>query len=579
MRVVGRGIQEFEKIRDGNLFYVDKTDFITAWYRQRDDITLITRPRRFGKTLTIDMLNCFFSTSYAGRADLFNGLLVSQDKEIMELQGTVPTIKLSFAGVKAETFRGFLISLAGRISILLSRYRFLPESGVLNEDEKEFFSEISRVIPKIPNPDKDSDSYLEFIFKLTHIFHLLSAWLFRYHGKKVYIFLDEYDTPLQTAYMYHYYDEAISVLRELFSETFKENEYLDRAVITGITRIAKESLFSDMNNLAVCSVLSGGYDSSFGFTQEEMKAILKEYSLTDKRDLVRFWYDGFTIGKETEIYNPWSVVNYLCDRKSPPQDYWAQSGGLDLVDHLVRRGGIALKEGFETLLGGGVIERRIRDDLIFPWLDGDESAVWSMLIAAGYIKPVPGAKSRTKLTITLTNHESLACLSNMVTKWFATRSGNYMEQFADALLADDLREMNAAMQEVVLTCSSSFDTGIKPSAGTVQPENFFHALTLGMLTCLSEDYRVTSNRESGFGRYDVSLEPLYVKGNLSAAILEFKVFDKAKGDRKLRDTADRARKQIDEKAYDADLLSRGIPTGKIRKYGFGFRGKEVIIVK
>ena len=333
-------------------------------------------------------------------------------------------------------------------------------------------------------------------------------------------------------------------MREMFSETFKDNEWMERAVITGITRIAKESLFSEMNNLAVYSVISGGYDTVFGFTKEEMDGILEEYGLTEKRDLVRFWYDGFAIGEEKEIYNPWSVISYLSRRNRPPADYWAQSGGIGMVDHLVRRGSAGLKEGFQTLLGGGTIKRRIREDLIFPRLDYDENAVWSLLIAAGYVKPLeegtgggydgtflPGTMPARmpKTTLPLTNYESLVCFTEMVEGWFSTTAGNFMEEFAEAVVRDDLPQMNERLQRVVMDCVSAFDSGLKPSDGKVQPENYFHGLTLGMCTCLSDSYRLTSNREGGFGRYDVCLEPLDREDGPDACIFEFKVFSERKG--------------------------------------------------
>ena len=579
MRTVGLGIQEFEKIRKKNLFYVDKTDFISRWYRKNDDITLITRPRRFGKTLTVDMLYCFFSTTYAGRRELFEGLRIGTDKKMMALQGSVPAIKISFAGVKGESFYDFLMGIAGRIAILLGDYRYLLEGGSLSGSEEEIFTEMTRIVPDIPDPEKEAGSYTKYLYKLTHIFHFLSIWLTRYYGKKVFIFMDEYDTPLQTAYLNNYYEDALAVMRGMFAETFKENSALDRAVITGITRIAKESLFSDMNNLAVCSVVSGGYDDSFGFTGNEMEEILKEYGLEDRKEIVQFWYDGFTVGNERGLYNPWSVANYLSDRPDVPEDYWAQSGGTGLIDHLLRRGSASLKEGFEVLLDGGVIEREIHEDLVFSGLETDEDAVWALLIASGYIKPGRGkaevSSGRTELS--LTNHESGHSLARMIRAWFNTRAGNFMTSFAEALLADDLTEMNASMQQVVLLSVSSFDSGIQPASGNVQPENFFHALTLGMLTCLSGAYHVTSNRESGFGRYDVCIEPVDRARNPFAAVLEFKVFDEKKGDTDLTDTCGRARKQIDEKGYDADLRSRGIPSAMIRRYGFGFRGKDVMI--
>lgn len=587
MRTVGLGIQEFEKVRRNNQFYVDKTELITQWYRGNDDITLITRPRRFGKTLTIDMLRCFFSTTYSGRADLFEGLAVSRDRDLMSMQGTVPTITVSFSGVKGESFIDFLTGLAGRIAQLFSQYTWLLEENALSKREKRLFWDLSSPVPEIPDREKEEKEYAGYLYKLTHSIQYLSDWLMRCHQKKVYIFMDEYDTPIQSAWLCHYYPEAIGILRELFSATFKDNRFLDRAVITGITRIAKESLFSEMNNLAVCSVISGGYDRSFGFTQDEMDSILKEYELEDKRELLRFWYDGFSIGREKDIYNPWSVINYLSKRQNPPEDYWAQSGGMGLVDRLLRKGGTALKEGFEVLMSGGVIEKNVREDLTFPRLEGDENAVWSLLIAAGYIKPVfrkenpsgNGASSlRAKTGLTLTNHESLVCLHDLVNSWFETASGNYMERFADALRTGDLREMNTQMQQVVIQSASGFDSGTKPAGGRTQPENFFHGLTLGMLTCLAGDYHVSSNRESGFGRYDITLEPLERSRIPDAVILEFKVYSTEKGDRSLEDTARRARRQIEEKKYDTELLSKGFSPREIRKYGFGFRGKEVMII-
>lgn len=577
MRAVGLGIQSFEKIRSNNQFYVDKTPFIGEWYRKNDDITLITRPRRFGKTLTVDMLNCFFSRTYEGRSGLFEGLRIFSDEEMMHLQGTVPTIKLSFAGVKGKTFRELLRAIAGRISILLDGFRYLVTDGVLNEDEKKLFEEMSRTIPRIPDPQADEEAYQEFLYKLSHILHLLSIWLFRCHGKKVYIFLDEYDTPIQAAYLNHYYEEAIEFLRDMFAESFKDNDQMARAVITGITRIAKESLFSEMNNLAVYSVLSGGYDAVFGFTEDEMHTVLEEFDLIEQEGLIRNWYDGFSIGNMTKIYNPWSVISYLSKREYPPEDYWAQSGGLALVDYLLKKSGIAVKKGFETLLGGGTIWRRIREDLIFPRLDTDENAVWSLLVAAGYLKPVKESGNSPVTGLSVTNHESMICLSELVKGWFEGSSGNYMEKFADALLRGDLYEMNEEFSQAVLICASSFDSARKPSEGNAQPENFFHGLTLGMLTCLSEDYQLTSNRESGLGRYDVSIEPRDRKEYSRAFILEFKVFSEKEGDVILADTAKRARKQIDEKKYDTDLLSRGFPPDAVAKYGFGFRGKEVLI--
>ena len=343
MRAVGLGIQSFEKIRSNNQFYVDKTPFIGEWYRKNDDITLITRPRRFGKTLTVDMLNCFFSRTYEGRSGLFEGLRIFSDEEMMHLQGTVPTIKLSFAGVKGKTFRELLRAIAGRISILLDGFRYLVTDGVLNEDEKKLFEEMSRTIPRIPDPQADEETYQEFLYKLSHILHLLSIWLFRCHGKKVYIFLDEYDTPIQAAYLNHYYEEAIEFLRDMFAESFKDNDQMARAVITGITRIAKESLFSEMNNLAVYSVMSGGYDAVFGFTEDEMHTVLEEFDLIEQEVLKKLQksFPNAWFGEKSEFDSEYGIFNLHLGLTPSDTDLTAKfSEGLSAVQHMILTGPI-----------------------------------------------------------------------------------------------------------------------------------------------------------------------------------------------------------------------------------------------
>ena len=592
MRTVGLGIQDFEQIRKNNQFYVDKTDFIRTWYKKNDSITLITRPRRFGKTLTINMMNCFFSLDYAGRQDLFENLAISQEEEMMKLQGTIPTIKVSFAGIKADSFREFLMELSGRISRLMRNYRFLAEDDALSAEEKQVFEDLSRVVPDVPDSQLQRKDYERFIYQLTHSIQYLSGWLYRIHRKKVYVLMDEYDTPIQSAYLSHYYPEAMKVMRALFSESFKENEYLDRALITGITRIAKESMFSDMNNLVSYSVLSGGYDSYFGFTRDEMNAILSEYDLLDQLDLVKDWYDGYTIGQEKEIYNPWSVINYLSRRPDPPKAYWAQSGGFGLADHLIRHGDPELHEKLQELVTEGRICTELSEDLIFPDLDNDDRAVWSLLVAAGYLKPLKTADPASSrdffdelfinsglapTQITVTNRDANISFLEMSRRWFQNGSVNHMHRFSEALLNDDVNEMNRQMQQIVLMAVSSFDSGVKPSKGEIQPENYFHGLTTGLLFDLYGRFSLTSNRESGFGRYDICLEPLDKRNYKTPYILELKIFSEKEGDKDLLDTARRALRQISDKRYDYDLLAKGYLPEEIHRYGMGFRGKEVMI--
>ena len=570
MRTVGIGIQSFEEMRrDKRQFYVDKTDFLRDWYYKNDSVTLITRPRRFGKTLTMDMVNCFFSMAYEGRTELFQDLNVSKDKDLMNLQGTLPVISLSFASVKAKSFHEFLISITGIYAGLFSKFSYLADSPSLTKEDRELFAEIRKKNKKIPNDENELLAYEE---RITSGLQWLSEWLYSHHKKKVIILLDEYDKPLQEAFMHHYYDECISVIRTLFLKTFKENEYLSRGIITGITRITKESLFSDLNNLVVCSVLSGGYDTVFGFTSDEMEKIITEFELENSREVLRAWYDGFTIGKETDIYNPWSVINYLANRHAEPRDYWAQSGGVGLLDQIVRRGKPQLQDQFQVLLRGGCIAPEITEDLAFPDLYQDDRAVWSLLVSAGYLKP-QGEKK-----LTFTNYEAKQSLEKMVRNWFFLGSEDYIGNFVKAMLSGSLSQMNEEFSKIVLICASSFDSGIKPSLGSTQPENYFHGLATGLLVGLLGKYDLTSNSESGLGRYDLVLEPVDRKAHPYAYILEFKVFSQEEGDKTIADTAKRAKRQIEEKKYDTKLLSRGFGKGEILKFGVGFRGKEALIV-
>ena len=597
MRTVAIGIQEFEKIRANHLFYVDKTEFIREWYQKQDDITLIARPRRFGKTLTMDMMNCFFSTAYAERRELFKGLAISQDEEMMKLQGTIPTISISFASVKPRTYKELLVTLTEEAARIYDQFSYLIKSGTLSVSEQKLYKRLCEKNQKLPDSDTDEGEYLAYVQRIINGYAWLSEWLFKYHKKKVLILFDEYDTPLQAAYLHHYYDDALWLIRELFSVSLKNNRYMGRAILTGITRIAKESLFSEMNNFSVCSMISGGYDDVFGFTGKEMDDILEEYQIQDKKEELRFWYDGFSIGKETGIYNPWSVVSFLARRMYQPEDYWAQSGGTGLVDLVVRRGDPSLHEAMQKLICGEETTVKLLDALIFSDLDNDDAAIWSLMVAAGYVKPIGQALDISSheftgqkgaflyyndgikvFRISLTNHETRLSFLQMARRWFRRGTVDYMHSFAQALLLNDLPEMNKQMTEVVLLAVSSFDSGVKPSRGSVQPENYFHGLITGLLFCLSEFYTMTSNRESGEGRYDLCLEPIDRSQFREAYLIEFKVFDKRKGDRSLLDTAVRARKQIEDMEYDLDLIKKGFAREDIRKYGFGFRGKKVLIV-
>lgn len=557
-KTVGIGHQDFEQIITSDNFYIDKTMFIKEWWENNDTVTLITRPRRFGKTLNLSMTEHFFSVKYSGRGGLFQNLSIWRDEKYRELQGTYPVIFLSFANVKETSFSGARKSICQIVKNLYNKYDFLLESSHLNEDEKNAYKSISA----------DMEDNLA-----ANSLNQLSDYLMRYYGKKVIILLDEYDTPMQEAYVHRYWDEIVSFIRSLFNSTFKTNPFLARALMTGITRVSKESIFSDLNNLTVVTTTSNLYAESFGFTQQEVWDALEEYGLSAAKDDVRRWYDGFTFGDKTDIYNPWSIINYLKFAKFSP--YWANTSSNRLVGKLIREGSADTKMVMEDLLSGKALRTQIDEQIVFSQLGRKENAVWSLLLAGGYLRVKQWSmdkRDRIIYELVLTNREVSLMFEQMVEEWFSefTPAYNY---FIKALLLDDKKAMNLYMNRVALTTFSYFDTGKRPS-GAAEPERFYHGFVLGLMVDLAERYTITSNRESGFGRYDVVLEPHSAADN--AIILEFKVHDPDKEDT-LADTVQEALDQIECMKYSAVLEARGIPQERIRKYGFAFEGKTVLI--
>ncbi len=562
-RILGIGKQDFEKVRKESAFYVDKTNFIREWWESEDDVTLITRPRRFGKTLNMSMLEKFFSVQYAERKDLFQGLMIWDDEKYRMLQGTYPVISISFANVKEKNYASTVRRINQILTNLYSANRFLMHDGNLDDKERRFFDSV----------DVDMDETTA-----TMAVHQLSSYLSRYHGKKVIILLDEYDTPMQDAYVNGYWDELVSFTRSMFNAAFKTNPYLERAIMTGITRVSKESIFSDLNNLKVVTTTSEKYADCFGFREEEVFAALDEYGLSSKKQEVRRWYDGFIFGKQKDIYNPWSILNYL-DRKQIGT-YWANSSSNSLAGKLIREGSRNLKENFEYLLQGKSIIVEIDEQIVYDQLDEDESTIWSLLLASGYLKvknvntyATDFGEWKQEYELELTNFEVGAMFRQMIRKWFSRSAGGYND-FVKALLLDDVRGMNVYMNEVAMATFSYFDTGNKLSRE--KPERFYHGFVLGLMVELADRYVLTSNRESGFGRYDVMLEPR--KPGDAGIIMEFKVQDRAE-EKELSDTADAALKQIKEKKYETALVEKGFSKEKIRSYGFAFCGKQILIKK
>jgi hypothetical protein len=560
---VSIGNQGFDDIRENKYFYIDKTGLIKEWWSSGDAVTLITRPRRFGKTLNMSMLNCFFSNQYANRGDLFEGLSVWEDEKYRQLQGTYPVIFLSFADVKQNDLQGALWKIKKIIFNIYQQYAWLGSWEGLMAVEREQFVGIT--------PDMEDTAAQSAIQDLC-------SYLSRYYKKKVIVILDEYDTPMQEAYIHGYWDKFTAFMRSLFNATFKTNPYLERAVMTGITRVSKESIFSDLNNLAVVTTTSDRYSTAFGFTQEEVFKSLDDMGLGERRDDVKRWYDGFVFGEHRDIYNPWSITNFLKEKKLRP--YWASTSSNGLVSRLIQTAPPDIKQMMEDLISGREIVVNFDEQIVFSQLGKNKNAIWSLLMASGYLKPdkveYKGELLEPWYHLSITNLETVSMFSNMFKGWFDSDSSNYGE-FVQALLKGRLREMNIYMNDVALSTFSYFDVGTQPSERT-QPERFFHGFVLGLLVELRDIYEIKSNRESGYGRYDVMLVPKSDDRKYNAIILEFKVFD-SYDESTLEDTAQSALRQIEEKNYDAELIARGIEKERIRHYGFAFEGKRVLIAE
>ena len=593
--VVSVGKQNFLSLRTGKYFYIDKTNFIKEWWESGDDVTLITRPRRFGKTLNMSMMECFFSNKYEDRGDLFEGLSVWEDEKYRKLQGTYPVIFLSFADIKQQNYEDAIRSIKGIISNLYNEHFYLSEWEGLTQNEKKQFVSVS--------------GEMDDVTAQTSVKNLCN-YLSRYYQKKVIVLLDEYDTPMQEAYLGGYWDQFTQFIRSMFNSTFKTNPYLERAIMTGITLIKVDapsslgskiprqvnevgfptrlentspssqcqSIFSDLNNLRVVTTTCDEYATSFGFTEQEVFVALDQFELGEMKQDVKPWYDGFTFGKYTDIYNPWSITYFLKEKKLA--SYWASSSSNGLVNSLLQQSSPETKCNMERLLKGECITVMIDEQIVFNQLDEDEDAIWSLLLASGYLK-VEHLRTEDadgdildepEYTLKLTNREVRSMFIRMMKGWFK-KTSSYYNYFIKALLKGNLKEMNAYMNEVALATFSTFDTGKQPSMRS-QSERFYHGFVLGLLVELRGDYEVISNSESGLGRYDVMICPL--KPDLPAYVLEFKVIDDTE-EKTLEDTVKAAHKQIEEMKYDTRLLERGIQKEQIRHYGFAFEGKKVLI--
>ncbi len=560
--IVNIGEQYFDRIREENKFYVDKTGFIKEWWETGSDVTLITRPRRFGKTLNMSMMECFFSNKYAGRGDLFEGLEVWNDEKYRQLQGTYPVIFLSFAGIKAGNIKDMKATMKIVIANLYGMHKEIMKSDKFDANDRDAFTAVNEKMDDV---------------KAQTAIHTLCIYLEKYYGKQVIVLLDEYDTPMQEAWIGGYWDEAVGFFRSFFDNTFKTNPHLYRGIITGITRISKESIFSDLNNLDVITTTSDAYAVSFGFTEDEVFTALDDVGLGSEKANVKHWYDGFTFGSHTDIYNPWSITSFI-RQNGKYKAYWANTSSNGLINSLIQTGKAELKETMETLIMGGSFKAMIDEQIVFNQLGHSANAVWSLLLATGYLKilevEIVGEDKSERYTLTLTNKETAIMFKNIVNSWFKDDSNIPYNDFIKAMMIDDVDSMNEFMNDIALASFSNFDVS-KSASSKDAPERFYHGFVLGLIVDLAGRYTIQSNRESGFGRYDIMLKP-QDKVNDYAYIIEFKVH-KPRKEKNLEETLANALIQIEEKRYEAGLIAEGFAPERIRKYGIAFKGKECLI--
>jgi hypothetical protein len=546
------GISDFKKLRDGDYAYVDKTLLVQEIVEKGTEVALIPRPRRFGKTLNLSMLRYFFEKTEEDTSYLFKGLNIWENEKYRAMQGQFPVVFISLKDVKHSSLEKTLGAFRKLVAKEYEHHRYLLEKELLTEREKKLFHKVLF---------EDNDLLL-----LEESLLLLSEWLHRYHKKRVILLVDEYDTPAHAAYVGKYYDSMIEILRNWISKGFKDNIYLERGVLTGILRIAKESIFSGANNISTFTILNEPFKDQFGLLESEVKVLLEDYGLSSKLSEISQWYDGYRIGSCGGIYNPWSVLKCIAElgALSP---YWVNTSDNALMKQLIAKGTDDLKIDIEELLKGGTVEKTIEEGIIFPDLEKSPNAVWSVLLYSGYvtIDATPSPRARCRLRIP--NIEVSGLYRTMILDWFKTSIHEYKYTLLlSSLTQGDVDTFSQLFKEFMISSVSVFDVPAEES------EKIYHAFVLGMLIGLKDQYEVKSNRESGLGRYDVMLIPKNL--NDLGIIMEFKKVGRFE-EADLESAVLSALQQIENRHYVQELLDRSIR--KVLYLGFAFKGKQVLI--
>lgn len=553
MKKIALGESDFRSIIENNEYFVDKSLLIKEIFEDSSRIILIPRPRRFGKTLNLSMIRYFVERCDEDRRYLFNNLLIEKEKDIMKRQGIYPTIYLTFKDEKHDKFEDFQMKLAFFVSEIYKKHYYLYESLTFQVDKDYFDKIINKVSTK---------AELEMSLKN------LSKYLYDYYGEKIIILIDEYDTPIQHSYFSGIYDDTIAFMRNFLSNTLKDNIYLEKALLTGILRVARESIFSGLNNLDVYSILKEGYSDKFGFTEVEIEKMLNDFNIVEEKDEFKRWYDGYLFGN-TVIYNPWSTLSYLKDKNEYFMPYWVNTSENKIIKTILAKGSDGLKKSFEELLKGNTIETTIDENIIMADIEANENNVWSFLLLSGYLKVVDKIRKEDEIyyEVAIPNVEVKHMYNKIIKDWASESyvSSEYNEMLK-ALINFDYEVFEEIFIDYVEKSLSYFDVSGE------EPERVYHSFVLGMLVALNNTHYVLSNRESGYGRYDVMVIPKDI--TKPGIIIEFKRARK-NNKKTIEQLIEEAKTQIEDKKYETELLSRGITD--IKKLVIVFKGKEVSV--
>ena len=546
------GIENFKDIRRSGFYYIDKTMFIEQFLNTWSEVTLFTRPRRFGKTLGMSMFRSFFEIGTD--KSLFDGLYISQNKSLCdEYMGKYPVIFLTLKGVEGLTFADAKMMLKSILSTEMDRHYYLKTSDALTDEDKAYF------VKMLTGTDENINDSLR----------KLSQLLYKHYGKKAVILIDEYDVPLDKAYQNGYYHEMISLIRGLFGQALKTNDYLQFAILTGCLRISKESIFTGLNNFKVLSIMDARFDEQFGFTDSEVEELLAAYNLDSHFTEIKEWYDGYHFGN-ADVYCPWDVINYVdllrFEPTAKPQDFWSNSSGNALVRRFIDKADVQTKDEIEHLIAGEYIEKEISQELTYDEIDKSIANLWSVLFTTGYLTK-QGVTDDGKVRLSIPNREIKNLFIKKIREWFSdttANDGKTLEQFCNAFVDKDTEKIEELFGDYLWNTISIRDTAVAKD----KKENFYHGILLGLLG-YKANWLIKSNTESGTGYSDILVE---VPNNRTGIVIELKYAENGDMDA----ACDEALKQIEEKSYVDKLKQDGMRN--FIKYGIACFKKDCKVV-